>query len=259
MADYLDTLASTALTTINTDYYSQGGSSDKPSASLKQAILHAQKVPIIAEMKFASPSLGALRTHLDLETITHAYVEGGAIGMSVLTEPVHFHGQLQYINKIRKSTDLPILMKDFILDPIQITAAHRVGASAVLLIHSLYDRGYGRASLSQMIQRVHDVGLEVLLEVHTSQEFSNALTTDADMIGINNRDLRSLSVDIHRTLDILNNYSSTDRVIVSESGISTPSDIVLLRNSGVQAFLIGSALIKTQHPAVLLKELCDAI
>ncbi len=121
---------------------------------------------------------------------------GGATGISVLTEPKHFGGSLGYLAKVREAVRLPILMKDIIVDPIQIEAASRIGANVVLLIEAIFERGYCELCLDEMITQAHSRRLEVLLETHSEDEYQHAIETDADLVGINNRDLRTLKVDL---------------------------------------------------------------
>jgi indole-3-glycerol phosphate synthase len=138
-------------------------------------------------------------------------------------------------------------MKDIILSPLQIQTASKMGANAVLLIKALFDRGYCERSLDEMIAGAHLLGLEVLLETHTESEFQSAIKTGADLIGINNRNLGTLKVDLNVTKQILAKTNPKDKVVVSESGISTPADIRFLRESGACVFLIGSAIMSSDN------------
>jgi len=179
---------------------------------------------------------------------------GGATGISVLTEPKHFNGSLGNLVKVRESVRLPILMKDIILDPIQLDAASRIGANVVLLIKAIFERGYCEVSLEKMIEQVHSKNLEVLLETHNEEEYQQAIETDADLVGINNRDLRTLNVDLHITERILNKHENASKVVISESGVMTPTDLVFLRNCGAQAFLIGSSIMMADNIEKKVKE-----
>ena len=193
-------------------------------------------------MKRASPSLGSIRMNVDPAQIAHAIEVGGASGMSVLTEPKHFKGSLEYLQQIRGATRLPLLMKDIVINPEQVEAGARLGADAVLLIKAVYDRGKGHVSLDAMIEKAHALGLEVLLETHDADEFNAAQNTEADLIGINNRDLRTLKVDLEVTRRVLETRSKGDAPIVSESGVKNPGDLLFLRGCGAQAYLIGSSI-----------------
>jgi indole-3-glycerol phosphate synthase len=145
-------------------------------------------------------------------------------------------------------------MKDIIINPIQLEAASRIGANAVLLIEALFERKYCELSLDEMISEAHTRKLEVLLETHSESEFESAIETDADLVGINNRDLKTLKVDRGITERILKKYDSHEKVIISESGVMTPSDLLFLRGCGAQAFLIGSAIMMADNIEKKVKE-----
>ena len=242
MADFLDALAQNAKEMIKRGYYKVETQVATPFVSLKKAILESKHAPIIAEIKAASPSLGIIRKNVDAKDIAAAMENGGAVGISVLTEPKHFGGSLVSLTKVRRSVKLPLLMKDIIISPLQLETASEIGANAVLLIEALFKRGYCECDVQDMIAHAQSMNLEVLLEVHTEDELSSALNCDADLIGINNRDLRTLKVDLGVTKRILKRIDPEEKIIVSESGIKTPADLRLLHECGVHAFLIGSAI-----------------
>jgi indole-3-glycerol phosphate synthase len=181
---------------------------------------------------------------------------GGAVGISVLTEPKHFNGSLQTLTQTREAVNLPILMKDIILSPIQVEAASKLGANAILLIEALFERGYGKMGINEIIEYAHARGLEVLLETHSEPEFLCAGRTNADFIGINNRDLATLKINLETTQRILKN--KPDRLIISESGIQTAGDLQYLRGCGANAFLIGSSIMLTQDIETKVKEFVEA-
>jgi len=137
-------------------------------------------------------------------------------------------------------------MKDFIVSARQVEAARDSGASAVLLIQALFDRGYAKRNVEEMIEFAHAIGLEVLLEAHTDTEFEHALSTDADLVGINNRDLRTLDVDLTTTKEILEKVPRNGRIVISESGVTTPEDAKFLRRCGADALLVGSTLMRAK-------------
>ncbi|HDJ05149.1 MAG TPA: indole-3-glycerol-phosphate synthase [Candidatus Bathyarchaeota archaeon] len=260
MPDFLDILANDAIRSIEEGYYEVATSSVAPSLSLKESILKCERAPIISEVKFASPSMGTIRRDRDLKRIVKDMEEGGAAGISVLTEPKHFNGHINFIAEIRGQVDIPILMKDIVLSRKQIDAASRVGADAVLLIQALFDRGYCEMEMQSMIDYAHFKGLEVLLEVHTKKELRLALGMDADMIGINNRDLKTLKVDLKVTSLLLEKYHDfRGKVIVSESGINSPEDIRFLRRCGARAFLVGTSIMKASNVREKVKELVEAL
>jgi indole-3-glycerol phosphate synthase len=245
MGDFLDILAAEAKRTIARGYYEVEGEAERSALSLRKAIEACSMTPIIAEVKKASPSLGSIRPGIDAAEAALTMEAAGAAGISVLTEPKRFGGSLQSIRKIREAVEIPVFMKDFVLSPTQLDAASKTGADAVLLIKAIFERGLSACDLDTMIDYAHSKGLEVLLETHTCEEFEGALTSGADLIGINNRDLKTLDVDIRVTGSILGEIDPGNSIIVSESGIRTPEDIRSLREAGAGAFLIGSAIMQS--------------
>jgi indole-3-glycerol phosphate synthase len=185
--------------------------------------------------------------------------KGGAVGISVLTEPKHFQGSLRSLVEARKAVQLPILMKDIILSPLQLETAANLGANTVLLIEALFDRGYCDYGVHDMIGRAHSKGLEVLLEAHSAEEFRFAVATHADMVGINNRDLGTLKVDLNVTERILERNGAEGKIVISESGIKTPADLRFLRRCGAHAFLIGSAIMLSNNVENKVKEFVSAL
>jgi indole-3-glycerol phosphate synthase len=258
MSDFLDTLAMDATKTIDSGYYQTKVSIKQPKLSLKQAILECNTNPVITEIKASSPSLGTIRTQVNPKEIAQAMEKGGAVGISVLTEPKHFHGSLTALIQAREATKLPILMKDIILVADQIEVAALIGANAVLLIQAVFDKKYSEMSVDKTIAFAHSRGLEVLLETHTENEFHSAVETKADLIGINNRNLGSLKVDLNTTKEILKRNDKRGKVVISESGIKTPADLQFLRECGASAFLIGSAIMLTENVEEKVKEFVKA-
>jgi len=258
MSDFLDVLARVAQINIEDGYYDNILPVENVRASLKRAILDCKFNPIIAEIKAASPSAGIIRTNIEPALIAKAMEKGGATALSVLTEPKQFSGSLETLAQARKAVKLPILMKDIILSPVQIQACAKLGANAVLLIKALFDRGYSDKTLEEMIAGSHMLGLEVLLETHTLSEFDSGLQTDADLIGINNRNLATLKVDLSVTKTILQSINPENKVIVSESGIDTLAAIHSLRESGASAFLIGSAIMLSNNIEEKVMEFVNA-
>ncbi|MCJ7632023.1 indole-3-glycerol-phosphate synthase, partial [Candidatus Bathyarchaeota archaeon] len=165
---------------------------------------------------------------------------------------------LENFFRIRESINAPLLMKDFVVSSVQIDAASRFGADAILLIQALFDRNYCDRGLNEMIEYAHSHRLEVLLEAHNEDEFRKAITTDADLIGINNRDLRTFAIDLNVTQEILKKNVICDRIIVSESGIESPEDLCFLRNAGAHAFLVGTAVMSANNIEEKVRELTEA-
>lgn len=258
MPDYLDVLARDAKETVATGYYQVQTQRVTASVSLRKMIIKSRQNAVITEVKAASPSRGAIKTGFNPAEVARAMENGGATGISVLTEPKHFSGSLSYLLKVREAVKLPILMKDIIINPIQLEAASKIGANAVLLIEALFERGYCELNLGEMITQAHARNLEVLVESHNEFEYQNVIETDADLVGINNRDLRTLEVDLQITEKILKKHESTSKVVVSESGVMTPKDLLFLRGCGAQAFLIGSAVMMAENIEQKVKEFVTA-
>jgi len=259
MADFLDTLAQSAKATIDSGYYETLTETATSRISLKKAIREAKNAPVITEIKAASPSAGTIRENVEARSIAESMEKGGAVGISVLTEPQHFNGSLRSLVEARRTVKLPILMKDIILSPAQLEAASNLGANVALLIEALFDRGYCECNLSDMIATAHSKGLEVLLETHTAEEFRSAVRTHADLVGINNRNLATLKVDLGVTQRILEQNSAEGKIVVSESGVSTPADLRFLRECGAQAFLVGSAVMLADNVEEKVKEFASAL
>ncbi len=258
MSDFFDELALDAKATIKSGYYNNVKPQKKVSTSFTGSIQKCKANAIIAEIKVASPSAGIIRSTINPAQIAQALHRGGAVGLSVLTEPKHFNGSLQTLSEARKAVNLPILMKDIILDPIQIEAAAKIGANAVLLIEALYDRGYGKMGVNETIQFAHLQGLEVLLESHSEAEYTFAVGTDADLVGINNRDLGTLKINLTTTQEILGKHKKHQKPVVTESGIKSTADLQFLRSAGADAYLIGSSIMLTDNVESKIKEFVQA-
>jgi len=226
---------------------------------LKKAILESNHLPLITEIKAASPSSGVIRKNFDPEKVARAMENGGAVGISVLTEPKHFKGSLIYLTKVRKAVNLPILMKDIVISPIQLETASKLGANAVLLIATLFERGYCECDVHEMIAQAQSKNLEVLLETHNEDEFRSAVNSNADLIGINNRDLGTLKVDLGVTKRILEKNDAHGKIVLSESGVKTPTDLRFLHECGAHAFLIGLTIMAADNIEERVKEFVAAL
>lgn len=211
---------------------------------------------LLTEVKFASPSLGKIRTLTDPVSIAKQMISGGSKALSILTQPHLFNGSPEYFMKVRQAVDVPLLMKDIMIDKVQIDTAKKIGADFMLVIQSLFDQGYLK-EIDEFIEYGHKQGLDILLEVHTKEEFENALKTDADLIGINNRNLDTLEIDLKTTENLLKGYEKT-RPILSESGIETPDDLRYLKRCGADAFLIGSSIMKSDNIEEHVRNLVNA-
>jgi len=206
--------------------------------------------PIIAEVKKGSPSKGVIRPDFDPLQIAQTYQENGATCLSVLTDEHFFLGHLGYLALIREQVSLPLLRKDFIFDPYQIYQARAAGADAVLLIAAMLEL----PQLRDFASLAEELSMDVLLEVHDERELEMALQTDCQMIGINNRDLRSFVVDIS-TSERLAAMIPQGRIVVAESGITRRDEIVRLMENGLHAFLIGESLMRERDIGEKLREL----
>jgi indole-3-glycerol phosphate synthase len=215
--------------------------------------LSAPGMSVIAEFKRRSPSAGAIREAPDLRDVVGAYERGGARAISILTEGPHFAGSLDDLREARAACDLPLLRKDFVVDPYQLYEALLAGADAVLLIVAALTQ----SELASLYAQARELDLDVLVEVHDSGELRRALELDADLIGINNRDLRDFSVDVQRTFDLLAEIPAGVR-IVSESGIARPEQLRELAARDVAAVLVGETLMRAPDPQVALRELLGA-
>jgi indole-3-glycerol phosphate synthase len=208
----------------------------EPCRNFRKAI-SSDTCAIIAEIKCASPSRGRLIADFDPVQVAHIYEQNGAAAISVLTDEKYFAGHKNYLTQIRQHTGLPLLRKDFIIDPLQIYEARAIGADAVLLIvHILLDR------LDEFITVADNLGLSVFVEVHTEKELDLALAADAEIIGINNRNLNTFVTDIDTSRNLRARIPA-DKIVVAESGIMARTDIEFLLQENIHAFLIGEALI----------------
>jgi indole-3-glycerol phosphate synthase len=209
---------------------------------------------IIAEIKYVSPAEGKLGRYDEPDKIAKMYEEGGAAAVSLITEPTHFAGNIRYLPIVKSKVTIPVMMKDIIIDKVQIDAASRLGADAVLLISRIFKNRLANYDLEEMIEYAHILGIEVLLEVHDEEEYLEAGKTKADIVGINNRDLSTLQVSIETTERLLK-LGKPKQPVVSESGFNSRSKIEMLASIGVDAFLIGSALMKSRDPVATLRKL----
>lgn len=198
---------------------------------------------VIAEMKRASPSQGVLRADFDAAKIARSYIEHGATCLSVLTDEHYFHGSQADLRAVRETCALPILRKDFIIDPWQVYETRLMGADCLLLIVA----ALSQARLEALYQLAGTLGLDVLVEVHDAQELSRAQELGAGLVGINNRDLNTFETSIEVSLQLMEQVTST-ALVVSESGIHSREDVARLRDAGIHAFLIGEALMRAPDP-----------
>ena len=202
---------------------------------------------VIAEIKKASPSKGVIRADFRPAEIAASYEQGGAACLSVLTDAQYFQGDPQYLQQARAACRLPVLRKDFMIDPYQVYEARAMGADCILLIVAALDL----PRMRELERIAHDLGMAVLVEVHDGDELGLALQLDTPLLGINNRNLRTFDVTLDTTLGLLSRIPS-QRIVVTESGIFTPQDVARMRDNGVHAFLVGEAFMRAPEPGLEL-------
>jgi indole-3-glycerol phosphate synthase len=210
----------------------------------------AGRSAVIAEIKKASPSKGLLRADFIPADIAQSYAEAGAACLSVLTDRQFFQGQNDFLKQARASCDLPVLRKDFMVDPYQIYESRAVGADCVLLIAACLED----AQMAELEAIARSLDMAVLVEVHDAAELERALKLRTPLLGINNRNLRTFEVTLQTTLDLLQRVPG-DRLVITESGIQSKDDVRKMREAGVHAFLVGEAFMRADDPGSALAEL----
>ncbi len=212
--------------------------------------LEREDPAVIAEIKKASPSKGVIREDFDPVAIAESYAEGGAACLSVLTDESFFQGADAYLEAARAAVDLPVLRKEFIVDPYQVYESRALGADCILLIVAALDDG----PMTELADLATSLGMDVLVEVHDREELDRSLAVESPLIGINNRDLRTFHTDVQTTIELLGAVPG-GREVVTESGIHTPDDVRLMRENGVHCFLVGEAFMRAAHPGAALSAL----
>ncbi|HEY6588592.1 MAG TPA: indole-3-glycerol-phosphate synthase [Nitrososphaeraceae archaeon] len=234
--------------------------------NLKKNILDLKgknKIPIITEIKFSSPSKGVImnRENANLLSISREMIKSGAVGLSVLTQKYLFNGSLNNFVIIRNDTSIPMLMKDIIVSEIQLDCAKKIGADYILLIMTIFDKNFAEGDLDKFVNYAHKKGLNILFEVHHEDEFNEILKFNLDkkdLIGINNRNLDNLKIDLQTTEKLLKKYDKGKNIIVSESGINNSDQIKQLKNAGADAFLIGTSIMEeNKQIGIKIKELVN--
>ena len=232
----------------------QGRASDpRGFADALATSLSSGQPAVIAEIKKASPSKGVIRDPFEPAEIATSYERGGASCLSVLTDVDFFQGADEYLQQARSACALPVIRKDFIVDPYQIYEARALGADCILLIvAALTDE-----QLSDLTALTHELGMDVLIEVHNAEELERILPLNTRLVGINNRDLHTFEVSLENTFKLLDRIPS-DRIIVTESGILTPEDVAAMQDRQVNAFLIGEAFMRAEDPGQQLARFFSA-
>jgi len=218
-------------------------------ASLRKHI-GAGQAGVIAEVKKASPSKGVLRADFRPANIAESYARHGAACLSVLTDVHFFQGEVSYLKQARAACEIPVIRKDFMIDMYQVYEARAMGADAILLIVSALDHGL----MAELEACAHELGMDVLVEVHDGEELTAALKLNTRLVGINNRNLRTFETSLQTTLDLLPRIGP-DKLVVTESGIMGPADVKRMRDANVHAFLVGEAFMRAPDPGVELARL----
>lgn len=226
---------------------------DVPPPQPFRSALRRDTIALIAEVKRASPSRGLLIEQFDPIALAKEYQKGGASAISVLTDERYFQGHKSFIQSLKPAIELPVLRKDFIIDEYQVYESRVIGADALLLIISTLSE----SQFSSLYECAREVGFDVLVEVHTEEDLARANEQGADIIGINNRDLRTFEVSLQHSLK-LKRLIHSEAVTVSESGIHTREDVAMLRKAGFDAVLVGEGLVTSSNRIHLLREFLQA-
>ncbi len=228
----------------------EAGMAPRGFGAALRAKIDAGHAGVIAEIKKASPSKGVLREHFVPEAIAESYANHGAACLSVLTDEHFFQGHADYLKRARGACPLPALRKDFMVDLYQVYEARTWGADAILLIVAALDPGL----MAELEACAHELGMDVLVEVHDGAELEAALRLETPLVGVNNRNLRTFEVSLQNTLDLLPAMPA-DRLVVTESGILGPDDVARMRKANVHAFLVGEAFMRAEDPGAELARL----
>jgi indole-3-glycerol phosphate synthase len=257
MPQFLDAIVATKKEEVRRLYLQKSGKAGRssPKRPFIEAIANAAGLAVIAEVKKASPSKGVISASFDPIAIADTYEKGGAAAISVLTDEKYFQGSLRYLEAVREKVTLPVLRKDFIIDPMQVFESAQIGADAMLLIVAILDMNQMR----ELYSAAMELSIDPLIEVHTMKECDRALKLSPlpQLIGINNRDLSTFETDVSTTLSIKKNIPP-EVMVISESGIGTKEQAQTLFRAGVKGILAGESLMRSPDPAGLIKELKNA-
>lgn len=246
--DELDYFVENAFSLATSGYYRVEGQRNRARHSFADAV---RKRGVIAEFKRMTPSTSYNRMDVDASAVLSSFMDAGAVGLSVLTEPHRFGGSIEDL-KTACTLDIPVMMKDFIIDVEQVQAAHLAGADAVLLIAEIFDRY--QYSMDVLIEEARSLSLEVVLEVNSTAQYLRSLETDADVIGINNRDLSTLTLHRNRTEEILSS-APKDRPVLAMSGMGSAEDVMSAMRAGADSVLVGTSIMRNEG---LISELVEA-
>lgn len=223
---------------------------EQESRNFKEALSSSSDVAIIAEIKKASPSKGLIRKDFNPQKIAGQYQEGGASAISVLTDEPAFKGKLEYLEEASKEVSIPLLRKDFIIDPYQVKEAKAYGADAVLLIATITEG----QQLNELLHAAQEFDVQALVECYSENDFKNVTFELVDILGVNNRDLRSFEVDLHRGVELLQ-QAPEETVLVSESGLSSAGDLKFLYDENIDAALIGEYFMRQPDPGEAVRKM----
>lgn len=212
--------------------------------------IRRQKPAVIAEIKKASPSKGVIRENFDPAALARDFEDNGATCLSILTDEKYFQGANEYMREARAACALPVIRKDFMIDPYQIAESKALGADCILLIVA----ALGESQLQELAAFANELAIDILVEVHDRQELDRALELNTDLIGINNRNLHTFETNLQTTLDLANSIPQ-DKLIVTESGINTTADVIRMTSKGIYGFLVGEAFMRASKPGATLKQL----
>ena len=231
--------------------------SSLPQADAPRAFSHAlamqirqQKPAVIAEIKRASPSKGVIRENFDPAALARDFEDNGAICLSILTDEKYFQGANEFLREARAACSLPVIRKDFMIDPYQIAESKALGADCILLIVA----ALGQSQLQELAAFAKELAIDILVEVHDRQELDRALELNIELIGINNRNLHTFEINLQTTLDLASSIPA-DKLIITESGINTSADVLTMTNKGIYGFLVGEAFMRASSPGAKLKQL----
>ncbi len=230
--------------------HARGAAPPRDFVEALRAKLAGRKPAVIAEIKRASPSRGVLRADFDPAAIARSYEAGGAACMSVLTDAQFFQGAPEHLGAARAACALPVLRKDFVVEPYQVFESRALGADCILLIAACL----GKGTMAELESIAHELGMAVLVEVHDAAELETALALKTPLLGINNRHLATFETRLETTLDLLPRVPR-ERIVITESGILSPQDVARMRARGVNAFLVGEAFMRARDPGSALREL----
>jgi indole-3-glycerol phosphate synthase len=253
----LKELVEAASSLVESGYYDVNYQVQRDHRSLKRALFEDARNNIICEVKLASPSQGDIQTGKDPVGLAVELERAGATALSVLTQPHGFKGSIDSLAKIAAKVKIPVMMKDIVVSPRQVKAAARSGADAILVIYSV-SKYVGMDRVKDILTLAGEFGLETVLETHGRDEIGDVRALQFDILGVNNRNLEDMTIDLDVSRQVLMNPPNDPRPILFESGISTPDELRELRGLGARAFLIGTSIMKASNPTARFKELLSA-